>query len=77
MEWPGNSSDLNQIENLWVIVKKILRNRDSTTKTKLIEAIIQVCFHDQEIKDVCKTLIEYMPRIVNLVIKAKGGHTSN
>ena len=42
LAWPGKALDLNPIENLWAIVKKRLTNRDCTTKTKLIEAVIQV-----------------------------------
>ena len=40
LDLPGNSTHLNPIENLWSIVKLRLRSEDCTTKTKLIEAII-------------------------------------
>ena len=42
LDWPGNSPDLNLIENLWSIVKNRLRKMDCTTKIKLIEAVIHV-----------------------------------
>ena len=42
LDWPGNSLDLNPIENLWSILKSRLEKLDCTTKTKLIEAVIQV-----------------------------------
>lgn len=74
MTWPGNSPDLNPIENLWGIVKKKLRKHDCTTKTKLIEAILQTWFHDAEIKKMCSTLVHSMPNRVQSVIAAKGGH---
>ena len=46
LEWPGNSSDLNHIENLWAIMKSRFQNLDCTTMTKLIEAFIQIWYRD-------------------------------
>ena len=40
----GNSPSLNPIENLWSIVKIRLLKRDCTTKTKLIDAVINVWY---------------------------------
>ena len=47
-EGPGNSSDLNPIENLWAIVKARLRKCDYLTMEKLFKAIIQVWYHDYD-----------------------------
>ena len=44
LEWPGNSPDLNPIENLWSIIKLRLRKKDCTTLIKLIEGIIDVWY---------------------------------
>jgi len=74
LDWPGNSPDLNPIENLWSIVKSRLRKLDCTTKTKLIQSIIHVWFHDEEIKKICKNLVLSMKQRVNLLLKTKGGH---
>ena len=72
LEWPGNSPDLNPIENLWSIVKNRLRKKDCTTKTKLIESVINVWFHDDEIKNTSKKLVMSMKKRVDLVLQAKG-----
>ncbi len=40
MDWPGNSQDLNPIENCWSYMKKRLKgNSDITSLPKLMEAI--------------------------------------
>ena len=70
LDWPGNSPDLNPIENLWSIVKNRLRKMDCTTKIKLI----YVWFHDEEIKKICKTLVLSMKKRVKSVLENKGGH---
>ena len=76
LDWPGNSFDLNPIKNLWNIVKIWLLKKDCTTKDKLIEAIIDVWFRDQEIAENCQKLVESMPRRVTELIKNKSGHIS-
>ena len=77
MECPGNSPDLNPMENLWAIIKSRLQKLDCTTMTKLIEAIIQVWFRDLQIKENCQKLIESMPKRMMQALKSKGGHISN
>ena len=47
---------------------------DCTTTTKLIEALIHVWLHDQEIKKNCKTLVLSMKIRVKSVLENKGGH---
>ena len=74
LSWPGNSPDLNPIENLWSIVKRRMCKRDCSTRQKMIEAVIQVWFHDPEIKNICKNLVNSMTKRVTEVIKARGGH---
>ena len=74
LDWPGNSPDLNPIENLWSIMKLRLRNEDCTTKIKLIEAIIRIWYRDPEIKENCQKLVDSMPNRVQQVLKNNGGH---
>jgi len=42
LDWPGNSPDLNPIENFWRILKRRVSTRKPTTKRALIESILQV-----------------------------------
>ena len=77
LDWPRNSPDLNPIENLWSIIKSRLRKMGCTTITKLIEAIMQLWYHDEQIKENCENLIDSMPKRVQEVINNKGGQTSS
>ena len=74
LKWPGNSPDLNPIENLLAIVKKRLGKHDCTTKTKLTTTILQIWIEDTEIQNICKNLVDSMPNRVQKVIAARGGH---
>lgn len=76
LDWPGNSPDLNPIENLWNIMKRRLGKMDCTTKERMITNAIKVWFHDDEVKKMCINLVESMPKRLQEVISAKGGHTS-
>ena len=73
-EWPGNSPDLNPIENLWAIIKQRLRGKDCTTMQKLIEAIFQLWYRDPQIIQNCKYLVDSMPERVKQLLKSRGGH---
>ena len=41
-DWPGNSPDLNPIENLWAIMKARLKDCDTSSVPKLEAAIRQI-----------------------------------
>lgn len=75
LPWPGNSPDMNPIENLWAIVKKRLRKTNITTKTDLIATLTNIWHRDDEIKNSCQKLVESMPRRIESLIKSKGMHT--
>jgi hypothetical protein len=68
LDWPGNSPDLNPIQNFWAIIKKRLHKRDCTSLEKLVNAVIDIWFRDPEISSMCKKLVESMPGRVEQVI---------
>lgn len=75
LDWPGNSPDMNPIENVWEILKRKMKGENITTKEQLIARLISVWNHDDEMLTSIKTCIESMPRRIAALIKAKGGPT--
>ena len=75
LPWPGNSPDLNPIENIWGIMKGRISQQTHTTKSQLIASIIRTWFRDEEFHDKLQRSIDSMPRRLQKVIEAKGGHT--
>ena len=74
LDWPGNSPDINPIENLWAIVKAKVRYKMPTGKKSLLSAIIQ-CWHHEISPELCMKLVDSLPRPINALISSKGGHT--
>ena len=72
-DWPGNSPDLNPIENLWGIMKSRLRDRDVSSIPRL-EAAIREGW-DNLPPELLQNLVLSIPRHLKAVIKAKGGTT--
>jgi hypothetical protein len=75
LKWPGNSPDMNPIENLWEVLKNEIHSEPITTKIELIERLIHVWFHSTKIRTLCRDLIESMPRRIDALKAAKGGQT--
>jgi len=71
LPWPGNSPDLNPIENLSSRLKKLVANKCQANKSSLIEAIITAWFHIITPAELEK-LVASMPRRCKAVIKARG-----
>ena len=71
LTWPGNSPDLNPIENLWSRLKKLVAAKHPSNKRELIEAIINSWYHVIT-PDNLKSLVESMPRRCKAVIASRG-----
>ena len=68
--WPGNSSDINPIENIWGKIKSGLQNYDVSSVPKLKDAIQQLW--DSMPQTYLQTLADSLPRRLELVRNAKG-----
>ena len=73
--WPAQSPDLNPIEHLWGELKKALKTYSSSPKGvhELWDRVAEQW--NQIPPEACQRLIESMPRRIEAVIRAKGGHT--
>lgn len=74
MDWPGNSPDLNPIENAWSYMKQKLSNERPKNLADLKEAIKKMWVRDLSL-DYWKKLSDSMPRRLQLVIASKGDMT--
>ena len=75
LSWPAQSPDLNPIEHWWDHLKRRLGEHE-----KAAGGILELWERVEEEWNkidtaVCQNLIESMPRRIEAVLKAKGGHT--
>src|SRR5215469_17260486 len=71
IEWPGNSPDLNPIENCWNLMKNRLSEIATPSVSTLIEEIQNLWVHGMD-SQYYKNLARSMPKRLQLVIKKKG-----
>ena len=69
--WPGNSPDLNPIENLWTIVKDKVANQQPGSYADLIAAVQKVWCKEIS-PELCQKLVNSMPTRVKEVLKNHG-----
>lgn len=74
MDWPGNSPDLNPIENLWSILKRRLRQIPNPNSKVLLENVYKIWFKEID-SSILKILVDSMPNRIENVLKAKGDAT--
>ena len=70
--WPGNSPDLNPIENLWSILKRRVEKQNPTYSDKLQALIMQEWAAISQ--DVAQKLIDSMPERIEEILKNRGQH---
>ncbi|GFY11115.1 putative transposase like protein [Trichonephila clavipes] len=75
LDWPGNSPDMNPIENIWELMKREVAKDVITNKTHLLERIIHVCNHHPQMQEIVQSCIDSMPRRIEALIASKGGST--
>ncbi|GFW30738.1 transposable element Tcb1 transposase [Trichonephila clavipes] len=71
MNWPGQSPDLNPIENLWIKIGYEISKKKPSNKRELIEALI-FSFNHIATKDLLLKLVHSIPKRCRAVIKANG-----
>ena len=71
LQWPGNSPDLNPIENLWARLKRLVAKKHPSNKQDLTAAVISSWFH-VIVSDELQNLGDSMPRRCQAVIDSKG-----
>ena len=74
LDWPPNSPDLNPIENLWKLVKNLLRHHNRPRNKQEMVQTIEAVWNEVSM-DQLQKLIASMPRQMEAVISAKGGST--
>ena len=71
--WPGNSPDLNPIENLWAIVKQAVDKQKPSNCERLKDLITQEWNNISP--ETIENLLISMPKRIETVLKKKGGHS--
>lgn len=75
LDWPGNSPDMNPIENVWKVLKDEVLQFGPTTKRRLIEVLISSWYRSPKIKEAISKSINSMPRRIEALLKARGHPT--
>lgn len=70
--WPPQSPDLNPIEHLWGVLKRSVTGVSGGVNE--LWQKVQLSWNEIS-PEMCKTLVESMPRRIQAVLEAKGGYT--
>ena len=74
LEWPGNSPDLNPIENLWAVLKRKVSAHHPTGQEDLRKWILHV-WREEIGQELCERLCDSMPTRIQCVLRAHGWPT--
>ena len=73
VEWPANGPDLSPNENLWWKLKKMAHDEAPTCRS---DVELQMRERWSQIdEEYCLMIVKPMPRVIQAVIKARGGAT--
>lgn len=75
LPWPGNSPDLNPIDNVWSVLKSIVYVSPNATVAILKANIQKVWTEHSRLQGTVRACIDSMPKWIEAVIRAKGGLT--
>jgi hypothetical protein len=75
MDWPGNSPDLNPIENCWSYMKRRLKTDSTITSARKLEEAIKVMWVKEMDINYFKNLADSMPKRIQCVIEHNGEMT--
>jgi transposase len=75
MDWPGNSPDLNPIENCWSYMKRRLKGDSTITSAKKLEEAIKNMWIKEMDGQYFKNLADSMPKRIQWVIDHNGDMT--
>jgi hypothetical protein len=73
MEWPAHSPDFNPIEHLWSHIKRELKKYSIKNVSELKTKILEI-WNDVP-ADITRKLVDSIPKRLEAVLKAKGGHS--
>ena len=74
MDWPGNSPDLNLIENLWNWMKDRLQELRVSSVAVLMEEIKKLWVQATPV-ELLQNLSDLMPKRIQMVLDANGDMT--
>lgn len=74
LEWPGNSPDMNPIENMWQLMKRKVEAKHPSSIDQL-KTIVKQVWVSEITPEYCQKLSESLPQRLAQVIATKGGST--
>ena len=74
LDWPGNSPDLNPIENLWELMKRRLAKRCPKNMQDVRYWLTRIWCQELS-KELCKKLVTSMQKRIKDVLRRKGQQT--
>ena len=72
IDWPGNSPDLNPIENCWAWMKSQLKDCQATSIPQLEEEIMRLWLFRMSDSEYLRNLVMSMPRRLQAVLENGG-----